>query len=112
MRTDPVITYHHGLPGGAATIHCLEPGDDTTPVPGGNATAGPTLSEEEHEVTLHAERAVVDKETVPVERVRLDTETVTSQETVTEDVRKEQIEHDGANAVDLRGERAGADRVR
>ena len=32
MRTDPVITYNHGLPGGAATIHCLEPGDDTTPV--------------------------------------------------------------------------------
>ena len=78
----------------------------------GNATAGPTLSEEEHEVTLHAERAVVDKETVPVERVRLDTETVTSQETVTEDVRKERIEHDGADGVDLRRERAGADRVR
>jgi hypothetical protein len=61
------------------------------------------LSEEEHEVTLHAERAVVDKEVVPVERVRLDTETVTSQETVTEDVRKEHIEHDGADQIDARG---------
>ncbi|MHA7145342.1 DUF2382 domain-containing protein [Arthrobacter sp. TmT3-37] len=58
----------------------------------GDALAGPTISEEEHEVILHAERPVVEKEAVPVERVRLDKETVTSQETVTSDVRKEQIE--------------------
>ena len=38
----------------------------------GNAMSGPAISEEEHEVTLHAERAVVEKEAVPVERVRLD----------------------------------------
>ena len=38
----------------------------------GNAMDGPAISEEEHEVTLHAERAVVDKEAVPMERVRLD----------------------------------------
>jgi stress response protein YsnF len=37
---------------------------------------------------------VVEKEAVPVERVRLGTETVTDQETVSEDVRKEQIETD------------------
>ncbi len=43
---------------------------------------------------LHAERPVVTKEAVPVERVRLDTETVTEQQTVTEAVRKEQIELD------------------
>ena len=60
----------------------------------GNAMDGPAISEEEHEVTLHAERAVVDKEAVPVERVRLDTQTVTEQETVSEQVRKEQIELD------------------
>ena len=60
----------------------------------GNALDGPAISEEEHEVTLHAERAVVDKEAVPVERVRLDTQTVTEQETVSEQVRKEQIELD------------------
>ncbi|HMA47579.1 MAG TPA: PRC and DUF2382 domain-containing protein, partial [Frankiaceae bacterium] len=36
----------------------------------GDALSGPELSEEEHEVTLHAERPVVQKETVPVERVR------------------------------------------
>jgi uncharacterized protein (TIGR02271 family) len=60
----------------------------------GNALDGPAISEEEHEVTLHAERAVVAKEAVPVERVRLDTQTVTEQETVSEQVRKEQIELD------------------
>ena len=60
----------------------------------GNALDGPAISEEEHEVTLHAERAVVAKEAVPVERVRLDTQTVTEQETVNETVRKEQIELD------------------
>ena len=61
----------------------------------GAATAGPAISEEEHEVTLHAERPVVAKETVPVERVRLNTETVTDEHTIDETVRKEQIEFDG-----------------
>jgi uncharacterized protein (TIGR02271 family) len=60
----------------------------------GDATSGPSISEEEHEVVLHEERPVVAKETVPVERVRLDKETVTEQETVSEDVRKEQIDTD------------------
>jgi uncharacterized protein (TIGR02271 family) len=59
------------------------------------ALRGPDLSEEEHEVTLHEERPVVDKETVPVERVRLDKDTVTDEETVSEEVRKERIETDG-----------------
>jgi uncharacterized protein (TIGR02271 family) len=61
----------------------------------GDALAGPDLSEEEHEVVLREERPVVEKETVPVERVRLDKETVTDHETVSEEVRKEQIETDG-----------------
>jgi uncharacterized protein (TIGR02271 family) len=56
------------------------------------ALAGPDISEEEHEVTLHAERPVVAKETVPVERVRLSTETVTEEQEITEQVRKEQID--------------------
>jgi len=60
----------------------------------GDATSGPSISEEEHEVVLHEERPVVAKETVPVERVRLDKETVTDQATVSEDVRKEQIDTD------------------
>jgi uncharacterized protein (TIGR02271 family) len=60
----------------------------------GDALDGPAISAEEHEVVLHAERPVVSKESVPVERVRLDTETVTEQKTVTEAVRKEQVELD------------------
>jgi uncharacterized protein (TIGR02271 family) len=67
-----------------------------------NAMSGPAISEEEHEVTLHAERAVVDKEAVPVERVRLDKTTVTEQEQVTEGLRKEEIEVDGADTTDRR----------
>jgi uncharacterized protein (TIGR02271 family) len=63
----------------------------------GSAMDGPTISEEEHEVTLHAERAVAEKEAVPVERVRLDKETVTEQEKVSADLRKEQIETEGVD---------------
>jgi uncharacterized protein (TIGR02271 family) len=63
----------------------------------GNALDGPAISEEEHEVTLHAETPVVEKEAVPVERVRLDTDTVTEQATVTEGVRKEKIDVDGVD---------------
>jgi uncharacterized protein (TIGR02271 family) len=58
------------------------------------ATAGPDISEEEHEVTLHAEEPVVEKRTVPKERVRLDKETVTDERTVDEQVRKERIEEE------------------
>ncbi|MCO7218338.1 DUF2382 domain-containing protein [Klenkia sp. PcliD-1-E] len=58
----------------------------------GEALDGPALSEEEHQVTLHAERPVVTKETVPVERVRLSTETVTDQAQVSEQVAHEEIE--------------------
>jgi uncharacterized protein (TIGR02271 family) len=61
------------------------------------ALDGPEISEEEHEVTLHAEEPVVEKRTVPKERVRLDRDVVTDEETVTEDVRKERIEADGAD---------------
>jgi uncharacterized protein (TIGR02271 family) len=61
----------------------------------GDAMEGPAITEGEHEVTLHAERPVVDKEAVPVERVRMDTETVTDEEQVSEPVRKEKIDRDG-----------------
>jgi uncharacterized protein (TIGR02271 family) len=61
----------------------------------GSAMDGPAISEEEHEVTLRAERPVVEKEAVPVERVRLDTETVTENQPVSETVRKEQVDTDG-----------------
>ncbi|MGY1609317.1 MULTISPECIES: PRC and DUF2382 domain-containing protein [unclassified Geodermatophilus] len=61
----------------------------------GKAMDGPAISEEEHEVVLHAEQPVVSKEATPVERVRLDTQTVTEQQQVTEQVRKEEVEVDG-----------------
>ena len=68
------------------------------PVTEGNvdqALDGPEISEEEHEVVLHEERPVVDKQTVPKERVRLTAEEHTDNETVSEQLRKERIETDG-----------------
>jgi uncharacterized protein (TIGR02271 family) len=59
------------------------------------ATGGPDISEAEHEVVLREEEVVVDKRAVPRERVRLDTETVTDERQVAEEVRKEQIEVEG-----------------
>ncbi|MDX6302695.1 MAG: hypothetical protein QOF53_3909 [Nocardioidaceae bacterium] len=71
---------------------------ETEPITDANvadATSGPDLSDEEHEVVLNEERVVIDKEVTPVERVRLGTETVTEEETVTDEVRKEHIEAEG-----------------
>jgi uncharacterized protein (TIGR02271 family) len=67
----------------------------------GAAVSGPDISEEEHEVVLHEERPVVQKETVPVERVSLGTETVTEQQTVNEEVRKERVDVDGDGDGDV-----------
>ena len=61
----------------------------------GDAVDGPAISEEEHEVVLHAEEAVVDKQAVPKERVRLETDVTTDEETVSDTVRKERIDVDG-----------------
>jgi uncharacterized protein (TIGR02271 family) len=58
------------------------------------ALAGPDITEAEHEVILCEEEPVVEKRTVPKERVRLDTETVTDERQVTEEVRKEEIDLD------------------
>jgi len=58
----------------------------------GAADAGPTFSDEEHEVVLHEEVPVVEKEAVPVERVKLGTEAHQSETTVSTDARKEEIE--------------------
>ncbi|WP_433824516.1 DUF2382 domain-containing protein [Actinoplanes sp. CA-015351] len=68
----------------------------------GDAYDGPEITEAEHEVTLRAERPVVNTEAVPVERVRLGTETVRDEETVSGQVRKEQIEFDGDKGRDRR----------
>jgi uncharacterized protein (TIGR02271 family) len=60
-----------------------------------DAVSGPEISEEEHEVVLHEEQPVVEKRTVPKERVRMDKESVTEEAQVSEEVRKERIEADG-----------------
>lgn len=58
---------------------------------------GSEIGEKEQEVVLRAERPVVETETVPVERVRLAKETVTHDETVGRQVRKERIEVEGVS---------------
>ena len=56
------------------------------------AMSGPDISEAEHEVVLHEEEPVVDKQTVPKERVRLEKDAVTDEAKVSENLRKERIE--------------------
>ncbi|HYG96911.1 MAG TPA: PRC and DUF2382 domain-containing protein [Solirubrobacterales bacterium] len=68
------------------------------PITEGNvdqALDGPAISDEEHEVVLSEEEVVVEKKAVPKERVRLGKETVTGEEQVSEEVRKERIEAEG-----------------
>jgi uncharacterized protein (TIGR02271 family) len=69
------------------------------------ATSGPAISEEEHEVILREEEPVVEKRVVPRERVRLDKDTVTDEERVAEEVRKEQIEVQNEDQTGGRQER-------
>src|SRR5215213_7220858 len=69
------------------------------------ATSGPELSEAEHEVILREEEPVVEKRVVPRERVRLDKDTVTGEERVAEQVRKEQIEVQDEDTTGGRKER-------
>ena len=59
------------------------------------ATDGPAISEEEHEVTLMEEQVVTEKRAVPKERVRLEKDTVTDEQTVSDEVRKERIDVEG-----------------
>jgi uncharacterized protein (TIGR02271 family) len=58
----------------------------------GPAMSGAELSEEEHEMTLNEEQVVVDKQVVPKERVRVDKATVTEDQQISEELRKEQID--------------------
>lgn len=64
---------------------------ERTPLSGTEATAG-TIGEEDVEVTLHEERPVVAKETVGVEKVGIEKDTVRDTERVDAEVRKEQVE--------------------
>jgi uncharacterized protein (TIGR02271 family) len=56
------------------------------------ALRGEEISEAEHEVTLKQEEPVVEKRTVPKERVRLEKDVQTGEEQVSEQVRKERVE--------------------
>ncbi|MEU4311594.1 PRC and DUF2382 domain-containing protein [Nocardia sp. NPDC024068] len=62
----------------------------------------PHFGEEEQEVTLHAERVTVSKESVPVERVRLAVDEVADEETISDTVRKERIDIEGIDRDDRR----------
>ncbi len=53
---------------------------------------------------------MVDKEAVPVERVRMDTENVTEEQQVSEEVRKEEIESDVQDASTDRTDGTDEDR--
>ena len=88
-----VVTEHQQVTVRCRTRRCPSSASPS-PTPTGARPTRSGISEEEHEVTLHAERPVVDTETAPLERVRLGTETVRDQETVSGEVRKEQIELD------------------
>jgi stress response protein YsnF len=57
-----------------------------------DATSGPEISSEEHEVVLREEEVVAEKRVVPKERVRLDKDVETEEREVSETLRKEQIE--------------------
>jgi uncharacterized protein (TIGR02271 family) len=59
------------------------------------ALSGGDITEEEHEVTLHAEEPVVQKDVVPKERVRMDTDVVTDERQISDEVRKERIKTEG-----------------
>ena len=64
---------------------------ERTPIRDGQVGTG-TIGEEEVEVSLHEERPVVEKETVAVEEVGLNKETVRDTQRVEADVRKEQVD--------------------
>lgn len=61
------------------------------------AGKGQKLGEDEASVTLHEDRVNVEKNSVPVEEVRLGKDTVRDTEAVTEDVAKERIEAEGTD---------------
>lgn len=69
------------------------------PITEGNidkAMSGPPLSEDEHEAVLYEERLVAEKQVVPKERVRLKKDRVTEEAEVSDELRRERIEVEGA----------------
>ncbi|MFI7364407.1 PRC and DUF2382 domain-containing protein [Streptomyces sp. NPDC050149] len=80
--------------------------------PGDKAAGRSDITEQDVEVTLHAERATMRKETVPVERVRMETKKVTDQKEVSAELRKEQIDYaDGTSksGKDMGGKDTGGE---
>jgi len=59
------------------------------------AVGGSEITEAEHEITLHEEVPVVEKRTVPKERIRLEKDTVEDEHEVSEEVRKERQLYSG-----------------
>ena len=69
----------------------LQAGSATDGLAGGSVPGGSLADGLPDEIVLHAERPVVTVEVVPVERVRLTTEVVAGQTSVSETVRREQV---------------------
>lgn len=79
---------------------------ERTPVdPDDPAVRNADLADDEASVTLHEDRVNVSKEAKPVEKVRLEKDTVRDTERVTEDVAKEKIETEGGAVHDETGPR-------
>ncbi|MFE7106487.1 DUF2382 domain-containing protein [Streptomyces sp. NPDC057575] len=75
--------------------------------PGEKTAERAAIREQDVEVTLHAERPTTRKETVPVERVRMETKKVTEQKEVSAELRKEQIDY--ADGTDTGGKDMGGE---
>ncbi|MFC5829774.1 DUF2382 domain-containing protein [Nonomuraea insulae] len=69
------------------------------PIRDGDMTGAHEIGEEERQMILHEERAVVGKETKPVERVHVHKQAVQHEETVEGQVRKERVEIDEESAA-------------
>ena len=80
----------------------LQTGSAADGLTGGSLAGGSLADGLPDEIVLHTERPVVSIEVVPVERVRLRTETVEGQETVTERVQREQIVVDESPSAGFR----------
>lgn len=62
------------------------------PITSGQADGTHRFADEDTEVVLHEERILISKESVPVERIRLSTETLTEQQAIKDTLRKERID--------------------
>lgn len=78
-----------------AVLESVPIGEDDAGVDSADIIEGAVLSDEQPEIILREEVPVVETVVQPVERVRLGTEEYVEDETVTEEVRKEQIEVTG-----------------